>query len=40
VIEAEVNALMGATDEVLWNSDGLFASVDLLSVGMGGNLSK
>jgi hypothetical protein len=39
-MEAEVNALMGATDEALWNRAGLFASTDAISTGTCFNTSK
>jgi hypothetical protein len=32
-MEAEVSALMGASDEALWNNVGLFSSADELSEG-------
>jgi hypothetical protein len=39
-MEVEVNALMGADDEAIWNRAGLFASVDEMSVGACGKLKK
>jgi len=39
-MEIEVNALMGADDEAIWNRARLFTSIDGLSVGSCGKLKK